>query len=77
MIHRPDRLAEIFSAFEKYKLEPKKLQLIFPFIDASPTMVLIEGRKNANPELKVLPPLIVYKSKGEYTETVKNIYDQS
>ncbi len=77
MIHRPDRLAEIFSAFEKYKLEPKKLQLIFPFIDSAPTMVLIEGRKNANPELKVLPPLIVYKSKGEYTETVKNIYDQS
>ena len=77
MIHRPDRLAEIFSAFEKYKLEPKKLQLVHPFMDASPTMVLIEGRKNANPELKILPPLIVYESKGEYTETVKNIYGQA
>ena len=77
MIHRPERLAEIFSAFEKYKLEPKKLQLIFPFVDSAPTMVLIEGRKNANPELKVLPPLIVYKSKGEYTETVKNIYGKA
>ena len=31
MVHCPFRLAEIFQALTKYKLEPKRMQLVCPF----------------------------------------------
>lgn len=75
MIHRPERLSEIFVILSKYKLEAKTLQLVQSFSDSAPTMVLIEGRKNARPEIKILPTLVIYKSQGEYSESVKRIYE--
>lgn len=74
MIHRPERLSEIFVSFSKYHLEPKTLQLVHPFADSAPTMIMIEGRKNARPEIKILPPLVIYQAKGEYSESVNRIY---
>jgi len=53
MVHRPFRLAEIFSTLNKYKLEPKKICLVHPFIDKEPNMVLIEAVKDGNPMLKI------------------------
>ena len=73
MIHRPERLSEIFTTFTKYHLEPKTLQFVYPFADSCPTMIMIEGRKNARAELKILPPLVIYKAKGDYTEAVRKI----
>lgn len=74
LIHRPERLSEIFALFSKYKMEPSVLRFIQPFADTEPTMVLIEARKNLKPNVKVLAPLIIYKDKGIYTEEVKSIY---
>ena len=72
MIHRPERLAQIFAALYKYQLEPKRMRLIQPFENEEPNLVLIEARKDARPGLKNEPALIVrYNSgeqKGEYTK---------
>lgn len=43
MVHRPFRLAEIMSKMVEYKIEPKRMQLVYPFVDKEPNMVLIEG----------------------------------
>ena len=43
MVHRPFRLAEIMNVLTKYKLEPKRMQLVYPYIDREPNMVLIEA----------------------------------
>ena len=59
MIHRPERLAQIFSSLSKRGLEPKQLQLIQPFADQGANLVLIEARKNAKPGIKLLPALNV------------------
>ena len=75
MIHRPFRLPEIFTTLAKYLLEPKRMQLIYPFADKEPNMVLIEAKKNAQPWLKNEPPLIVRESSGEYTKQVDDIYN--
>ena len=79
MIHRPERLSQIFAALQKYNLEPKRMQLIQPYEDESPNLVLIEARKDAFPGLKMEPALIVRQKygpeKGEYTEAVKRIYE--
>lgn len=74
MIHRPERLSEIFYLCKKYKLEPKVMRFIVPFENKEPTMVLVESRKDAKPDLKVLENLVVYKEKGVYTEEILSIY---
>ena len=74
MVHRPFRLAEIMNVLIKYRLEPKRMQLVHPFIDKEPNMVLIEASKGGNSRIKVEKPLIVYKEPGVYTDDILKIY---
>lgn len=74
MVHRPFRLAEIFQALTKYKLEPKRMQLVYPFVDREPNMVLIEALKGGNSRITVEKPLIVYEKPGVYTQDILKIY---
>lgn len=74
IIHKPFRLAEIFTALKKYKLEPKRMCLVHPFIDKEPNMVLIEAVKDGNPMIKIEPPVIVYDTIGKYTDRILKIY---
>jgi len=75
IVHRTDRLIEIIELFRKNKLEPKKIQLIYPKKNTESNLVLIEGRKNGNSGLKVLPPIIVHDDNGNYTEQVKEMFN--
>ena len=74
MVHRPFRLAEIFSKMIEYKIEPKRMRLVHPYIDKEPNMVLIEGIKGAKSRITVENPLIVYEKEGVYTEEIYKIY---
>ena len=74
MVHRPSRLPEIMEVLLKYRLEPKRLQLVQPTRDKEANLVLIECVKEAGKELRLLPTLIVYKENGEYTEELLSYY---
>lgn len=74
MVHRPFRLAEIFAVMNQYKLEPKRMRLVYPFVDKEPNMVLIEGVRGGKSRITVEKPLIVYKEQGIYTEEILEIY---
>ena len=74
LIHRPFRLTEIFETLTRYKLEPKRMKMVFPYVDAEPNMVLIEGVRGGKPRLSVEKPLIVYKERGQYTDEIYEIY---
>ena len=74
MVHRPFRLAEIFSKMVEYKIEPKRMKLVYPYIDKEPNMVLIEGLRGGRSRLTVEKPLIVYKETGVYTDEIYDIY---
>lgn len=74
MVHRPHRLVDIIDHMRKYRLEPKRMRFIHPKPGKAPTMVLIEGIKNANPELRLEPPLMVYNDQGVYTDEIYEIY---
>lgn len=65
MIHRPERLAQIFEALSHHALEPKQLQFIQPFPDEAANLVLIEARKNAQPGIKLLPTVNVRNSRTD------------
>ena len=60
MIHRPFRLTEIMIKMSHYKIEPKRLQFIHPYIDKEPVLVLIEGVRGARSRVTVEPPIIIY-----------------
>lgn len=74
LVHRPFRLAEIIGTLLSYKLEPKRMQMVHPFVDKEPNMVLIEASRGGNPRMTVEPPLIVYQSQGVYTPEIYDIY---
>lgn len=74
MVHRPFRLAEIMSLMVSYKLEPKRMRLVYPFVDKEPNMVLIEGLKGGRSRITVEKPLIVYQEQGVYTDEIYEVY---
>ena len=74
MVHRPFRLAEIFSKMVAYHIEPKRMRLVYPFVDKEPNMVLIEGLRGGKSRLTVEKPLIVYKEPGVYMSEIYDIY---
>lgn len=74
MVHRPFRMVEIFATLTKYRLEPKRIKLVHPFVDKEPNMILIEALKGGNSRLTVEKPLIVYKEPGVYMDEIYDIY---
>ena len=74
LVHRPFRLSEILVTLSACKLEPKRMQLVYPFVDKEPNMVLIEAVRGGNPRMRVEKPLIVYESPGVYTAEISEVY---
>ena len=74
MVHRPFRLAEIFCMMTNYKIEPKRMKLVYPYVDREPNMVLIEGLRGGKSRMTVEKPLIVYQKDGKYTDEIIEIY---
>lgn len=74
MVHRPHRLVEIIAAMRMYKLEPKRMKLVHPFVDKDANMVLIEAFRGGRSMMKVEAPIIVYKEPGVYTDEIYEIY---
>ncbi len=74
MVHRPFRLVEILSMMVQYKLEPKRMRMVYPYVDKEPNMVLIEGILGGRSRIAVEKPLIVYKEPNVYTDEIYDIY---
>ncbi len=74
MVHRPFLLAEIITVMTKYKLEPKRMKLVYPFIDQEPNMVLIEGCRGGKPRMTVEKPLIVFREPNVYSDEMYDVY---
>ena len=76
MVHRPERMVDIFSLMRKYKIEPKEVRLVFSNEKNPPKMVLIKGVKNGGEYLKFRENLYVYKEDGSYTDEILKIYNK-
>ncbi len=74
MVHRPDRLLDIFEIMRKYKIEPKRLRLVYPKPDRQCNAILIEGRKSRQGGLRILPPLYVYNKDNKYTDEIMKMF---
>lgn len=74
MVHRPERLIDIFMLMRKYKIEPKRVKMIHPKTGKAPNIVLVEGQRDGGVYLKWEPPLYVYDENGNYTKEIDSIY---
>ena len=74
MVHRPHRLIEIITALTKYKLEPKRMKMVHPFVEKDANMVLIEAVRGGKSMIKVEAPIVVYQEPGVYTQEIYDIY---
>jgi tRNA1(Val) A37 N6-methylase TrmN6 len=72
-VHRSGRLIDMISLMRKYKLEPKRIQFVYPKQGKEANTLLIEAIKDGKPDLKILPPLTVYQENDEYTAEMRSI----
>ncbi|MCR5746739.1 MAG: methyltransferase [Lachnospiraceae bacterium] len=74
MVHKPQRLTDVIYEMRSLRIEPKVLKLVYPYVSSEPSMFLIEGKKDGNPEIRIEKPLIIYGEDGNYTEEMYTIY---
>lgn len=74
LVHRPERLIEIIETMKQNNIEPKKIQFVYPKMNSESNILLIEGTKNGNPGLKILPPLYVHDEDGNYLEEIQDMF---
>ena len=74
IVHRPERLIDIFELMRKYKIEPKRVQMVQPNINKSPNIVLVEGQRDGGAFLKWEKPIYVYNEDGSYSDDINKIY---
>ncbi|TWT16587.1 tRNA1(Val) (adenine(37)-N6)-methyltransferase [Streptococcus sp. sy010] len=75
LVHRPDRFLEIIDTLKAYKLAPKQVQFVYPKLEKEANMLLIEAIKDGSMDgFKILPPLIIHKDNGDYTDEIFEIY---
>ena len=58
----------------RYRLEPKRMRLVYPYVDRDPNMVLLEASRGGRSGMTVEKPLIVYKEPGVYMDEIYEIY---
>lgn len=76
MVHRPRRLADAMELMREYKIEPKRIRMVYPYADKAANLVLIEGARGGKPMLNIEEPLIVYSEPNVYTQEILDIYDK-
>ena len=74
MVHRPFRLAEIITGLCGKGLEPKRMKMVYPYVDREPTMVLLEALRGGKPHMIVERPLIIFDERGKYKDEIREIY---
>ena len=74
IVHRPERLADIFGLMRKYKIEPKRVRMVQPNTKKVPNIVLVEGQRDGGAFLKWEETLYVYDDNGNYSEEIDRIY---
>ena len=64
MIYPSERVVDLFSRMRRLNLEPKRIRMVHPSLEAGAKLVLVEAFAGGRPGLSVSPPLI---GQGDYS----------
>ncbi len=70
MVHRADRLSDVFAAMKAHNIEPKRLAVVYPRIGKPANLVLVEGLLGGKPFLKLERPVFMYDADGNYIQNI-------
>lgn len=76
LIHRPERLADVFCALRSTKLEPRDMRMVSSTMEGIPKLVLIHSVKDGGQNLRWLKPLAIYEKDGTYTRELLEMYEK-
>ena len=76
IVHRSERLLDIFDSFRKYHIEPKRIMFVYENINKESTLVLVEGQLAGKVGLTIDKPLIMYNLDGTMTEEYKKLQEE-
>lgn len=74
MVHRPERLCDIFCALRESGMEPKRLQFVRHRIDSPVCLVLVEARRGGKPGLRYEADFIEFHPDGTETQAYRAAY---
>ena len=74
MIYPASRAAELIQEMRQIHLEPKRLQFVHSHLKEEARLVMVEGFKEGRAQVRVLPPLVVYDSAGNYTPEARELF---
>lgn len=74
VVHKPERLTDLFIALRQSGLEAKRLRLVCSVPDSAPSLVLVEGRRGGKPGLTIEAPLILRTPSGSPSAELDAIY---
>jgi tRNA1(Val) A37 N6-methylase TrmN6 len=76
LIHRPDRFFELTETLRAHRLQPKRIQFVYPKAKSPANLLLIDTIKDAQAGGEIFePPLIVHEADGSYTPELLKIYN--
>ncbi|PCF38845.1 tRNA1(Val) (adenine(37)-N6)-methyltransferase [Staphylococcus delphini] len=74
MVHRAERMLDLFESMRHYRIEPKRLNMIYSKPGKAAQTIVVEGRKGGRQGLDIAPPFYIYDAQGDYTPEMKEIY---
>ena len=77
IVHKPERTNDIMQKMRENKIEPKEMKIVYPYKNAEASLILIKGVKGGKKFFKIMEPLYIYENNGEYTEQIKQIYNEN
>ena len=74
MVHRPYRLGDIICLMNQYKMSPRRLCMVHPKASQEANLVLIEGIRGGNTQIRVEAPLVLFDEDGQESKQIKMIH---
>lgn len=76
LVHRPERVPDIFESLTKHRFSPKRIRYVHPASHKEANIVLIEAVLDGQPGLTTMPPLVVYNNNQQYTKEFADYYEK-
>lgn len=77
-VYRPDRAMDLLDGMRRSNLEPKRMTMVYSYIDSRPCLMLVEGKKGGASGLFNTKPFVIFNSKtadnSDVSDDMKKVY---
>lgn len=70
MVHRADRMCDVICTFRKYRIEPKRMRIVYPSEGKAASLILVEGTRGGKVQLNLESAVFMYDKDGNYLQSL-------